>query len=475
MKTLIIIGAGISGLSAGIYALQRGYRVTLLERGSTVGGVSTSWSRKGYYFEGGLHWLVGAGPAIAHLHRQWHEVGALNENVNVEFREVLFEMIESDGSRIPFLRDKDRLCEDLMKRYPECARRIRRLHRDYVLFENFFATPTTPWQKWIRALQFPCFAARAARLLTQSSTDYANRFKNPQLARLMGSVLNPGQNAVSLLYTLAGYSMHASGYPEGGSVPIAKRMLARFEELGGKVLYHSEAERVCVENGRATGVMVHGQKMESDDVIVATDTRKAIDNLFEKPINTWWARRMRRHLNSEKCMFVCLGVKADLSRYPESMRVSLAIPLPGRSANEMVKVSNYVRHAGYAPEGGSSVSVLINEGDYDFWLQAKSEGRYKEEKERVTQAVIDGLKLYIPEIEGNVEVTDLATPLTYERYCDTHQGSWMTQWGTWSLPQLIPAKIKSIDHLYFAGHRTLLSGGLPIAMTTGRRAAMSLK
>ena len=64
MYKLVVIGAGISGLSAGIYAARAGFDVTIVEQHNIPGGLSTSWSRKGYYFEGGMHWLTGSSPEM---------------------------------------------------------------------------------------------------------------------------------------------------------------------------------------------------------------------------------------------------------------------------------------------------------------------------------------------------------------------------------------------------------------------------
>ena len=52
-KNVIIIGAGITGLSAGVYAAKAGFKTTILESHIIPGGLSTSWKRKGYLFEGG--------------------------------------------------------------------------------------------------------------------------------------------------------------------------------------------------------------------------------------------------------------------------------------------------------------------------------------------------------------------------------------------------------------------------------------
>ena len=61
-KKVIIIGAGISGMTAGIYALDNGYDVTIYERHSIVGGQCTGWDRKGAYIDGCAHWIVGTNP-----------------------------------------------------------------------------------------------------------------------------------------------------------------------------------------------------------------------------------------------------------------------------------------------------------------------------------------------------------------------------------------------------------------------------
>ena len=78
-KRVIIVGAGISGLTAGIYARRSGFDVTILESHNIPGGLSTAWKRKGYLFEGGMHWLTGSSEEMP-LNRIWKETGALQEN-----------------------------------------------------------------------------------------------------------------------------------------------------------------------------------------------------------------------------------------------------------------------------------------------------------------------------------------------------------------------------------------------------------
>jgi phytoene dehydrogenase-like protein len=60
-QSIIIIGAGIAGLSAGCYARMNGYDATIFELHSQPGGLCTAWNRKGYTFDGCIHYLFGSG------------------------------------------------------------------------------------------------------------------------------------------------------------------------------------------------------------------------------------------------------------------------------------------------------------------------------------------------------------------------------------------------------------------------------
>ena len=97
MKKIIIVGAGLAGLTAGIYARQSGFDVTIYESHSIPGGASTSWRRKGYYFEGGLQWLTGSS-SQTQLNKLWREVGALDDTIEIRNRDPFF-LYEEDGKQ----------------------------------------------------------------------------------------------------------------------------------------------------------------------------------------------------------------------------------------------------------------------------------------------------------------------------------------------------------------------------------------
>jgi phytoene dehydrogenase-like protein len=75
-KKIIIIGAGIAGLSAGCYARMNGYDAEIYETHSLPGGLCTSWIKGGYTIDGCLHWLTGSAPSDS-FYQIWKELGAI--------------------------------------------------------------------------------------------------------------------------------------------------------------------------------------------------------------------------------------------------------------------------------------------------------------------------------------------------------------------------------------------------------------
>ena len=98
MKKVIVIGAGISGLISAVYARRSGFETLVLEKAANPGGVSTSWRRKGYLFEGSIHWLIGSSPKNP-LHDIWTETGALQANNPVFAKDPVYTLVDASGVR----------------------------------------------------------------------------------------------------------------------------------------------------------------------------------------------------------------------------------------------------------------------------------------------------------------------------------------------------------------------------------------
>jgi phytoene dehydrogenase-like protein len=87
-RSIVIIGAGIGGLSTGCYAQMNGYRATILEMHTGPGGLCTSWQRDGYTFDGCIHNLAGTVPQSA-FHGMWRELGLVPAVAMQGFEELV--------------------------------------------------------------------------------------------------------------------------------------------------------------------------------------------------------------------------------------------------------------------------------------------------------------------------------------------------------------------------------------------------
>ena len=473
-KEVIVIGAGVAGLSAAYYSCRAGHKVTVYEQGTCPGGVSTSWIRRGYTFDGGIHWLVGCSPRFQPFHRRWVETGALQANNPVIYADPVF-VFRSGDVLLHLWRDIERFSRELTEFAPEDSKAIRRLRRHVETIGVYMPSSTGFADLIKRLLWLPLFIPRLIFLICTSTHRYVERFKNPYIKELFSSVLNVDQNALSLIGTLVGYSMGDNGYPVGGSRRMADNMERGVCQAGGKIVYRTRVDKICIENNRVKGVMINGSLHSADSVIVAMDTCTALRTLFEHPLQERWARRLAEGTDSEHCSLLSLGVKKDLSHFPSAMRIHLKNSV--RLAN-LVYTTLWVYHYsgkdGFAPEGCSSLTVLFQGDTYDYWRSARDDGSYVSKKQHFTECALELLAEYLPDISGQVVVTDLATPITYERYCGCYRGGYMGIWHAKQRPFHVPVKSSSVRGLRFAGMRTFMSGGLPVSVQSGYKAARSL-
>jgi len=482
MKKIIIVGAGVAGLSAGIYAFQSGFDVTIFEQHTIPGGNCTSWKRKGYFFEGGLHWLTGSSKKTP-LYNAWKNVGALDDNTKVFLKDPFFTYYYCD-KKICLYRDPDKLNKHLLEVSPEDEKAINSLCKDI----KRFAKVNMPVQdiKGIKTvnknkmpfsdlLSFLKIIPKMSSYNKISCFEYSQRFKHPAIRGLVNSVVGENLSALAIFFTLGCLASGDGGYLEGGSLKMAHNMAKRFTDLGGEIKYSSKVDKVLVENGKATGVVANGQVTIADAVIVTADTVNATIKLFDKPLHEPWMEKMRKNVKYFANTFVCIGVETDLSDLPQNMAFPLekSVSVGGENSYTF-EVNNYATFKGYAPDGCTALTVIFMGDTYEYWHKKKQSGEYEAEKEKIVNMVIKLLEQKIPKTAGKIAVTNVATPLTYERYCGTSHGSWMTLVEKGQKMITYPSKSENIKNLYFAGQRIQPPGGLPVALDTGRKAVQYL-
>jgi phytoene dehydrogenase-like protein len=101
--TVAVVGGGIAGLCAAVYARKCGYQVELFEKNPVAGGLATNWKKGEYTFENCLHWLVGSSPGGVAVEVGWvrHASCAPDHHHDRVFRQSWLTTSQSTKTKSP--------------------------------------------------------------------------------------------------------------------------------------------------------------------------------------------------------------------------------------------------------------------------------------------------------------------------------------------------------------------------------------
>lgn len=484
MKKVIIIGAGIAGLTCGIYAQRSGFDTEIYESHTIPGGECTGWDRKGYHFDGCIHWLVGSKPGTP-LNKLWRDTGAVDDSVKF-MRYDVFSRYEEDGKEVIIYTDADKLEKHLLEISPEDKPEIKRLCKA-VRAMGDFGMPLDKPMDMMTAGDGVKLMAKSIKSLSGMAHynkltigELLSSFKSPLIKHAILATYPEHYMCMALVSTLAGMNAGDCAYPMGGSRALAKRMENKYLSLGGKVFYKSKTEKILVENGKAVGIRLSdGKDTYADHIVSCADgystlkymlddkfTPQIYDKLFSEP----------KKYKTITCSLVFMGVNARLPHDCRGLtfRRKQSVNLNGVTT-DIVSLLNYSHEIGFAPEGKSVISCYY-QADYDYWRSLYDDNeKYETEKKRLVEDAVKMLAERFPETEGKVEVTDVVTPMTYQEFCNAWRGTWMTWVGIdKDIPRYFPGILPGLENFIMAGMWTLPPGGLPGASASGRYAAQRL-
>jgi phytoene dehydrogenase-like protein len=484
-KSIIIIGAGIAGLSAGCYGQMNGYETQIFELHDKPGGLCTAWKRYGrgasaYTFDGCIHWLVGSKPGSS-MNPIWQELGAL-QGKEIANHDEFMRYRGPEGKDFVLYTDVDRLERHMKELAPADARvsaafcnAIRRM----TVLGQMDEESGLPGRIKTTLKMIP-FGLTMARYRKTTVKDFARRFSDPFLRRAFGAAFGmemPDFPIIGLMMTLAWMHNKDAGYPIGGSLEFAHAIEKRYLDLGGEVHYNSRVEKILTGNDEAVGVrLTDGTEHKADTVISAADGHatifdmlegKYVDDTIKGYYDTWPI--------FQPIIQVSLGVARDLSQEPHSL--VCALPQPIRIAEKERSLFT-MRHFCYdptmAPEGKSAIATMFV-SNHAYWKAlAEDPERYEAEKKDIAIKVIEQLEQRYPGITDQVEVVDVATPLTYERYTGNWQGSmegWMITTETMgkAFGKGMDKTLPGLENFYMVGQWVQPGGGLPPAAESGRK------
>ena len=476
-KSIVIIGAGLAGLSAGCYAQMNGYKTRIFELHNIPGGLCTSWKRKGYTIDGCIHWLAGSRSGT--LNRFYEELGAV-QNRRIVDQEEFIRVEGVGGKTLIVYADLDRLEQHMKELSPADAGEIEKLCNAARLFASYEMPIEKPRELMglsdmlkMRKIKPVIQAMRKYGKVT--TKDYATRFSDPFLRGAFPLIFEdiPDVPMAVLLMTMADFHNQNSGWPIGGSLEFARAIEQRYLNLGGEILYKSRVAKILVDKDQAIGVrLTDGTEHRADIVISAADGWTTIFDMLEgKYLNDKISGYYDKWPIYEAFIQISLGVARDFSSEPHSVLLPFKEPVNvGNEARSWAHLGHYCYDPAMAPSGKSVVTVSFMFTNYDYWKELQEDRqRYKAEKQALADEVIDQLEKRFPGIKGEIEFVDVATPVTYERYTGNWQGSYMG-WRTTTetFGKSMSRTLPGLGSFYMAGQWVFMGGGVPGAIMSGR-------
>jgi phytoene dehydrogenase-like protein len=464
---MIIIGAGLGGLSTGCYAQMNGYESKIFEHHTQAGGVAAVWKRKDYLIDGGIHFLICHKPGTP-IYDVYTEIGAVG-SYEIEDMNSYMRFMDEDGSTVvEFTADLEKLERDLIAIAPDDADDIRKLikevdwMKDSPLLTDLGMSVSSPELRgrfdsvkdmWNMRSFMKYFTGRYSK----SAAGYSEGLKTPILRTVMKYAFSPDIAfwfVIMILATVAGGHL---GLFKGGCHEFVQSIVEKYEFLGGEVQYKSTVEKIIVDNDVAVGVILTDGTEHRADV-----DGNFVDDKIKKRYDTWKP--------FDPTLMVSFGVNREFEKGPPFIAFTLKEPLEyaGRSLSFFpVRVLNY--GDAFAPEGKSVIQVML-ETDWEYWYNLRqTHDDYKAEKKLLADEILKRLEVFYPGITSQVEVTDVATPYTSWRYTLNDKGSpmgWLLTRKT--LTELVPRTLPGLENFYMAGHWVLPGGGVPGSIYTGR-------
>lgn len=483
-----IIGAGVSGLSAGCFLQMKGFETEIFEKHDLPGGLCTNWTVGDYTFNGSLHWLLGSNSSNP-FYKLWSQLIDM-ESVKFVHHEIkadieLEQNTDKYGSKIfHFYTDLSRLENYMLDIAPEDSVLIKKLIRSIRKIQRWDVPPEiktppalyTMKQKigMIRHLPLLFFMLRSRHV---TNFTFAEKLRNPFLKEAFRLIYD-GTEVPLVVITIpqAFADLKGTGYPIGGSLGFSSRIAEKYLALGGKINYHSPVKEIIVKDDKATGILLEdGREFQSDLIISAADwyytvfkalkgrftNKKMLDLRDGKGFQVYYA-----------VINISLGISKSMKDVPHFQRFPIPKDLvsPDGTVYKRLELHVYNYDPTLAPEGKTSVSVSFYTQNGNYWIDLFRDDleKYRAAKNEFAREVIDLLEDKVGGIKDYIEVTSVATPATTYQFTGNWQGStqgWLPGKNIMA-PSPVSFELPGLKNFFYCSHWSVPGGGLPIAVKT---------
>jgi phytoene desaturase len=481
-KNVIVIGAGIGGITAAIHLAKRGVHVTVIEKNARPGGRCDRISRDGHHFDTGPTLLVM--PLL--YEAEFAALGAsMREMLDLQRVDPTYHLVFDDGRQLALTSDMKSMQEQLERfergSFQGLLRYMQEGGRHYHIgIEKMVQPDFRKASDFFKLSNLPLI--HQVKPLTKHYANMSRYFDDPRLKAAftfqdvyMG--LSPFEAPAT--FSMMPYTELAHGvwYPRGGMVQIVEALMNLAREAGVEFVFNSSVEQVEVNGRSAKGVVVNGQLLEADAVLANADLPYVYQNLLPQDgeakkldrkryscsvISFFWGMDKTVETLPPHTLFLADDYRENFERIIRDLSLpanpSLYIHAPARLDPSM------------APHGQDTLIAIVpvghmsKNGDQD-WAGLRDEAR---------RHVFRRLSLLgITDLESHIKFETTFTPLSWRKRYNLAKGSThglchnITQLGYFR-PDFQHPRYRN---LYFTGASTRPGTGVPTAMVSGRQSA----
>ncbi|MCE5188677.1 MAG: FAD-dependent oxidoreductase [Eubacteriales bacterium] len=485
---VVVIGGGLSGLTAASLLAKRGLRVAVIEKSDQPGGSCGIFRRGETTFDQGSAMLYGFGEQGFNAHR--FVFNCLEEPFNVIKHDLLY-VVNYAGERVRFYPDVERFSEELARVFPSQRKQIRRFYRDMTrLYRHIMverpsyttADETDPKDGLSGMLRHPVSYIRFLSYLNRSAKSLLQQyFTDPAIYNFFDKLTSTYcyatvEEAPAVLAAVMFVDNHAGGswYPAGSTLFLPGKLEKVIEEHGGDMYLGREATSILFDGGKPSGVLLDdGTKLAADDVVYSG----TVWNLYGKLIDKQFTTRARRDWAKSLVPTypsVVLYAEVDRSCIPDDTApVEMLVGNPEHIDESEVTV--YLFSIDDRSLCAEDAHALMAIGPtFQDWASA-NDADYQRLKELEQARLIGVLERRFPGISRSVRYAEVSTPRTIERYTMKNGGA--VAGPKQMLGQHMFRRLHTKtewDTLYCCGESTVMGTGTPTVTTSGLSAANAI-
>jgi all-trans-retinol 13,14-reductase len=446
----IVIGSGLGAMTFGAVMAKRGKKILLLEKHYVAGGFTHVFKRKEYEWDVGIHY-------VGDVHKDFTFMSIMFDYISdhqLKWQEMdeVYDRVVLGENVYDFKSGKENFIEMLYERFPgheaEVDKYIETVYKASSKNKRFFQEKAYP--SLLSTIAGPFirngyyeFSDRTTKEVLDEISD------NDELKAVIAGQygdhgMPPGESSFVIQSLVNKHYWKGGAFPVGGCQRIAETIIPVIEKAGGAVAVRAGVEKIIVENGKATGVLMEdGTTLEAPMIVSGAGYLNTMGRLLEPSVQTAIGYKPENGVppsTSHVCLYIGLkenlrelgigntnywvyphndhnrGVKEYLEDPEKPFPVTyISFPsmkdpewegrYPGKSTIEMITLAPY---------------KWFEKWEDERWKHRGEE--YENYKEYFSQRLLKELYKQFPQLEGKIDYYELSTPLSTKHFCNYEHG-----------------------------------------------------